>query len=195
MKEGQLKVFAGAKGTGKTSKCMEEFRDVESGIVYDFQNHWGKLKWYNGEGEEQEEEGCKLIRSVSELRVNEKLRVSPENFNINSFTSMIKHLKGFTFVFEEATGLFPGGVISQDLIMETLSCRHTGNNFYFVFHALHRVPPQLIEFINELYLFKTHDLEQNIRRKYNRIFDRWRHVQAMSESNPYYFEKLTPPLS
>lgn len=194
MNEGQLKVFAGRKGTGKTSLCMKEFSPIKSGIVYDFQNHWGELTYYN-EGEKITEPGCRLIRNPAEIKVGEKLRVSPENFNIHNFTAMIKHFKGFTFVFEEATGLFPDGRISQELIQETLSCRHTGNNFYFVFHSLHRVPPQLIEFINELYLFQTYDNEVAIKKKYSKIFDQWRKIQVMGESNPYYYEKIIPPIS
>ena len=191
---GELKVICGCTGSGKTSIAMKEFDPVKSGLVYDFQNHWGKLVFYDEKGEKIEKPGCKLIRSHTELS-KLRLRVSPENFDINSFIHIVKHLRGFTMVIEEATGLFPNGIISQDLIKLVLSKRHSKNDFIFVFHALNRIPPQFIEFINELYLFNTYDLWRNVRSKFPKIYDDWRRIQANAVTNKYYFEKLTPPLS
>lgn len=191
---GKLIIVAGHTGSGKTSHAMKIANDRKNLFVYDFQNHWGNTQFYDENGTEIKGNPCKLITKNTELSKT-RMRVSPVNFNIHQYTHIVKHLKGFTMVVEEATGLFPNGTISQELIQIVLSKRHTKNDFIFVFHALHRVPPQFIEFINELHLFSTYDQDKNIQAKFPKIYSKWREIQVVSESKPYHFETLLPPLS
>jgi hypothetical protein len=194
MIEGQLKIFCGATGSGKTMEAMKETLNYKCLLVYDFQNQWHTITQIdNGKEEIVSGAGCRLIRFFKELSKS-RLRVSPENFSINDYIHIMKHVKGFTFVMEESTGLFPGGRIPQELIKQALSKRHTGNNFIFVFHAINRIPIQLIEFIDELYLFRTNDLESKVKSKIPGTFDKWQNIRKEAEKNPFYFEKILPPL-
>lgn len=191
---GKLKVIAGTTGTGKTSVSMREFDLCKYGLVYDFQNQWHTLKYYDDNGNEIVKDGCKLVKTVSDLSKT-RMRLSPENFGIYEYIHIIKNLRGFTMVIEEATGLFPNGRIPQEFIKTILSKRHTQNDFILVFHALHRVPYQIFEFIDELYLFNTYDDENNIKKKFNKIYPEWRHVQEVAKDNKHYYKTLLPPLS
>lgn len=194
-KEGTLDIFCGRTRTGKTSEAMKRIADEKKVFCYDFQNHYENLTYFN-EGNKVTQEGLTLVRTMSDFdeQVNKnrngRLRVSPVDFDINKYLAISKVMRGYTMLIEEATGLFPNGRISQDMIEQVLSKRHTGNSFIFIFHSMHRVPPQMYEFIDSLYLFKTNDLEKNMKSKFPTMIENGTFRRIQNEKNPFYFEKL-----
>lgn len=194
MRQGKLKVVAGRTGTGKTSKVMEILSQEKSCFVYDFQKHYHELKWFDETGHIHQEEGLTLVNNINEFDKearggNLKLRVPP-SFGIYHYLAVANVMEGFTMAIEEATGLFPNGRIPNEMVEMILSKRHTGNDWILVFHNMHRVPIQLYEFIDELYLFKTNDVERNIKAKFPVLLENGIYSEIKNHLNPYYHRKL-----
>lgn len=76
--------------------------------------------------------------------------------NVNRFLSVSKKIRNTNIVFEDATGFFRGKQ-SKELMQQIVAKRHTGNNFIILFHSINRVPPELMEMANFVFLFKTID--------------------------------------
>jgi ABC-type dipeptide/oligopeptide/nickel transport system ATPase component len=162
-----LETIVGETGSGKSTLAKSIFSQQKFGIVYDFQNE------YN-------------VPIFDRNLRQPKFKLTPDQYKLDKFILFIKNSKNFCFCIEEATGLFRGNV-GTDFVQCVLSKRHTNNRFILVFHALHRIPPQIFEFTDRLYLFKTMDLPENVERKFPAIFQKWNEVQSKPR---YYHEKI-----
>ena len=91
-------------------------------------------------------------------------------------------------VFEEATGFFQGRLsLNVDRMM--LSARHSRNRYFFCFHTIQAVPPQIINMCNYAVLFKTGDQQYDvIRKKYPLLWQAW--VEVMDKRKPKYSKKI-----
>lgn len=109
--------------------------------------------------------------------------------NLKKFVSVCERLKSYNIVFEDSTG-FLRGKQSAHFMRLIIAKRHSGNNYFLIFHSLNRVPPELLELCNVLFLFKTNDYEDIVRRKFddNRIVDAMLTVQAAKK---YSFAKIS----
>lgn len=161
-----LKVITGETGTGKSTIAKEIVRQSPFCCVYDVQNEYDLPYW-----------------NIGEVPQN-KFRLNPRHFDIKDFIEIVSKSEGYTFVIEEATGIFKGSG-GKAFIREILSKRHTRNNFIIIFHALHRIPPDIYEFVDILIMFKTGDLEMNIENKYPHLIDKFRYLQSSNKKLNY----------
>lgn len=108
--------------------------------------------------------------------------------DMKKFVSVCERLKHYNVVFEDSTG-FLRGKQSADFMRLIIAKRHTNNNYFLIFHSLNRVPPELMELCNYLFLFKTNDYEDIVRRKFDddRIVNAMLSVQAAKK---YSFAKI-----
>lgn len=199
-KKGSVRVLAGMKGSGKTTLGMS-FISSKFGspntICYDPFNNFGQIEWVNESGGINKEKGLLLIKDENHLRASYKsgekrIRFAPPFWEVEDFINILRMSKNFHILLEESTGLFPNGRIPSRLIMECQGTRHTGNHVIFMFHSLNSVPPQIFTFIDELYLFRTGDLERNIKSKFPRLLSNgiYERVNAHPVEDHYY-ELLT----
>jgi hypothetical protein len=80
-------------------------------------------------------------------------------------------------IFEDATGEISGKVEKQ-LKRMVIAKRHTKNNFFFLFHSIEDVPPFLFRMVEIIILFKTGDLEENVKRKAPILLKPFKELQA-----------------
>jgi hypothetical protein len=113
-----------------------------------------------------------------------RFALSPRNSSLKAFFNLISSCEGYTFVLEEATGYFRNGKLPEEFVKEILSKRHSHNNFILVFHMLNSIPPELWGFTDVVILFKTEDLERNVKNKYPQIYPEWQRLQTSTTKHP-----------
>lgn len=161
-----LTLIIGETGSGKSTRAKDLIKIYPQVCVYDIQNEYG-LQPFSSKGN------------------NKKFQLPNNLYTFDDFVKFTKKLKGFCFVIEEATGVLRGSV-GKEFIQSILSKRHTQNRFILIFHALHRVPPQLYEFADYIFLHKTQDLEMNVKKKYPNLLPFYKELQTA----PKYSYKL-----
>ena len=78
----------------------------------------------------------------------------------------LENVKNSFVIIEEATiNLSPRSDFQPVTRLMTRK-RHDGNTIVLVFHSLYRVPPNLIHWIDEWYIFRTLDNTQKVRDKF-----------------------------
>lgn len=87
------------------------------------------------------------------------------DLNITRFVSVCGKLKNTNIVFEDATGFLQGRQ-SKEMSRLMAAKRHTGNNYFILFHSINRMPPEIMEMSNYIFLFKTNDNEDAIQKKF-----------------------------
>ena len=92
-------------------------------------------------------------------------RMRSVELDVKKYLEISKNLRGTNLVFEDATGFFRGRQ-SQELSRQLVKARHNRNNFIFLFHSINRVPPELMEMSNVVFLFKTVDNADYVERKF-----------------------------
>lgn len=160
-----LTVLAGETGTGKSTMAKEIVKQSPFVCVYDVQNEYD-LPYYKGGQPEN------------------RFKLSPRDYDISDFVNIAKNCNGYTFVIEEATGIFKGSV-GKGFIKEILSKRHSKNKFIIIFHSLHRIPPDLYEFIDFLIFFKTGDIRENIKSKFPHLIDKFDYLQTSNKTHNF----------
>jgi hypothetical protein len=85
--------------------------------------------------------------------------------DIKKFVEVVKNLKGYNVVIEDATG-FLRGRQSADFARLLVAKMHAKNNYFILFHSLNRVPPELMEMANFVALFKTNDNAEIVNKKF-----------------------------
>ena len=148
-----LTVVCGATGTGKSHFTKEFIKRYPLRCIYDIQNEYG-LKPFNAKNNNKQ-------FSV----IDDKL-----------FMDFTQKLRGYCFVLEECTAVLRGNV-QKKFVQSVLSKRHTHNRYVLIFHAMHRIPPQIWEFCDYLVLFKTNDLEKDVKSKYPQYLQDWKQIQ------------------
>lgn len=152
-----LTIIIGETGSGKSTLAKQIFKSVDHGIVYDVQNEYE----------------CQTYQQNKK-----KFKLSPTDTDTKKLMLYFENCKGYSFFVEECTALFRG-TIDKKFTNLILSKRHTKNNFFLIFHSLHRVPMQLMEFCDVLVMFKTNDVEDNIKKKYPKYFDSFKKLQTL----------------
>jgi ABC-type phosphate/phosphonate transport system ATPase subunit len=161
-----LYIIVGETGSGKTTLTKKLMSIYPQVCVYDIQNEYG-------------------LKPFSAKYNNEKFQLPNNKYTFEDFVTFTKRLKGYCFVIEEATGILRGSV-GKSFVQSILSKRHTQNRYILIFHSLHRVPMQLYEFADYIYLYKTQDLEMNIKKKYPNLLPFYKELQ----NAPKYSYKL-----
>ncbi len=158
-----LTVIIGETGSGKTYLAKRILQKYPLCCVYDVQNEYG-------------------LNGFEPNNNNKKFSLSPTIYSLKDYVTFSKKLKGFCFLIEEATGLFRGS-IGNDFNNAILSKRHTQNRYILIFHAIHRVPPQIMEYADYIYIFKTNDLDENVKKKFKgtEIYESFKKVKNMQK--------------
>lgn len=159
----------GGTGSGKSTllKKMMSQRSIGKIFIFDVQNEYEDIPPYKGE-------------------ILPKMRFI--GMNIEGFIDVVKKLpKGYWIFIEEATGFFRGRS-SKDFINIILSKRHIKQNFVLNFHTLHRIPIDIVEFTDIIYLRKTLDIEDNIKKKFPNILETWKSIKRSPD--PYEMRAL-----
>lgn len=171
-----LIINAGSTGTGKSTLIKRMLAQSSKFLIFDVQNEYDGIPIYNG-------------------KILPKMRFCKND--IIKFIDLVKRLdKGYNVFIEEATG-FIKGRSSLDFIKLVLSKRHLKINFILNFHSLHRVPLDLVEFTDIIYLRKTGDLEKNVKEKFPDILETWKKVKKSPnkyEVRALYLSNLTEHL-
>lgn len=157
-----LTVVVGATGTGKSHFTKEFIKKYPQRCIYDIQNE------YN-------------LKPFDARHNNKQFSVIDKKL----FMNFTQKLRGYCFVLEECTAVLRGNV-QTDFVQSVLSKRHTHNRFVLIFHAMHRIPPQIWEFTDYLILFKSNDLEKDIKKKYPEYFNDYKYLQ----NAPKYTKKI-----
>ena len=86
--------------------------------------------------------------------------------DIKKFITICDTLQNTNIVFEDATG-FLRGRQAPDMARLLVKKRHSGNNYFILFHSINRVPPELLEMSNFVILFKTNDNAVQVEKKFH----------------------------
>lgn len=86
--------------------------------------------------------------------------------NAEQFILNAKKIKNTNIVWEDATG-YVRGKQQKELIQLVQQRRHSFNNWIFLFHSINRIPPEIFEFSNYVFIFKTGDNLKAIEQKFN----------------------------
>lgn len=162
-----LTAIVGETGTGK-STIAKAFAKRESHVLaFDHQHEYG----------------------LPDLMESDKKRFAlfVGKYTVEDFLRVSSLVNGYTIIAEECTGLIDGRFFNSNngkkLIQLVLSKRHSGhnNNWVFIFHTLDAIPDALCGFIDYLYVFKTGDLERDVRSKFPQYLNDWKHQQTSNE--------------
>ena len=78
------------------------------------------------------------------------------DLDLKKFITNCEKLKNTNILIEDATG-FLRGRQSAEFSRLLVKKRHQQNNYIILFHSINRVPPEVMEMSNFIYLFKTND--------------------------------------
>lgn len=170
-----LTLIIGGTSSGKSPKVKELIKGDQC-LVYDYQNEYGETNKYGEKNTDPLPVGIDMPRC--------RIFCSPDEF-----LEVIKRRKNTIIVWEEATGFF-SGKIGQKLTQAVLSKAHTGNNFVFIFHAVQRVPKQIVEFTNNVILFKTGDQLEDIQKKIPKLLPHAIDLRRNSKQGKFHIIKL-----
>lgn len=142
---GFLTVIVGETGTGKSCIAKKMFKNAPSGCVLDVQ-------------EEYE------VTPLNELNAYApKFSLHPANYDMEEIVRIPELSKGFTFLYEESTGVidsdFFRSKLGKRLVKSIVAKRHSqrevggGNNFILIFHSTKSIPAQLWTFIDFMFIF------------------------------------------
>lgn len=92
-------------------------------------------------------------------------------------------------VFEEATGFFRGS-LSSNIDRMLVQKRHSRNRYFFLFHSIESVPPQIYRLSNYVVLFKTLDNAKNVERKYSRLLPYFLKLQKSPDHSKHIIKLI-----
>jgi GTPase SAR1 family protein len=137
-----LILFVGGAGQGKTSMVKKLIQDKNQ-YVFDINNEYQHLP--------------KDIPISSQMR--------NVDADIPRFVKNCSIIKNTNIVFEDATGFLQGRQ-SKGMSRLMAAKRHSNNNYMILFHSINRVPPEIMEMANYLFLYKTNDNPEQVQRKF-----------------------------
>ena len=129
-----LILMIGHTGQGKTTKATELIKNKRC-YIFDVNNEFKNLPIDTGAVYPQ-------MRNV--------------NLDLKYFVTTCEKLNNTNVLIEDATG-FLRGKQSDTFSRLLVKKRHQRNNYIILFHSINRVPPELMEMSNFIYLFKTND--------------------------------------
>lgn len=162
----------GMTGQGKSRLVREKL--LQGGkpcLVFDINNEYG---------------GKFPLSLPTDVRLP-RSRYASADMDMDTFLEVVRIKRGTNVVFEEATGFLQGNV-GQKLNKLMINKRHTENNYIFLFHALHFVPPAVLLMTNYIFLFKTNDDEADIKKRHARLLPHFQKVQRMPDKQPLFIE-------
>jgi hypothetical protein len=158
--KGNLYIIIGAKGQGK-STITKKMIEGKPQHIFDVNNEYTDL---TEDWEQSDKSRC--------------IDMDIKNF---VFLCQEKHINNRYIVVEDATGFFRGNVSSSTIQMLQGS-RHQKNNYILLFHSIRSVPKQLFDFCNVVVLYKTNDVQEEVKKKYPMLYAA--HCRVMK--NPKY---------
>ena len=101
----------------------------------------------------------------------------------DKFTEDMIHLKDKIFVAEDATFIFPHRGYDKRLVRAIVGKRHSGNVYFFLFHALQVIPTDVYMYSDEIWLLKTADKEDGLKDRYKgtNVIELWKEVEKLPE--------------
>lgn len=95
-------------------------------------------------------------------------------------------------LFGEATIFFSNRGRSDKVVNLLVRKRHTRNVIIFIFHSLRTVPAYIFEMTDHLYLKRTNDTPQRVKKAYDsdKLLEVFDIVQKNSTLDPYFTKKV-----
>jgi len=156
--------IVGSTGEGKSEVAKAMIAKTDNACVWDVQDEYGL---------------------PMDIRGNlKKFSLNPRKHSIDDFIELTHVCEGYTFVCEEMTGYFDNGKIPREFTQEIVAKRHSRNKFILIFHSLQDIPPKIWRFTDTLILFKTEDLEKDVRIKYPNLVGDWKRLQTSTNRQP-----------
>jgi hypothetical protein len=160
---------------GKSKFVTNYLKDTpqRGALVYDVNGYEYGDKW-----------GVNLSLDIKQKRCRYVGRDLPEvEDRYKTFMELVRGRQNTDVVFEEATG-YMAGRLQNKIVTMVIDRRHTGNNYIFMFHSIHSVPPSLLLHLSFIYLFKTEDEEDQVKAKSRKLVAPWKIMQSRPYGSP-----------
>jgi len=131
--------------------------------------------------------GSAIVYDVNNEYYQSEKYTLPE---VDEFINYVENKHNSLIVFEEATAFFKHGNRFNTLEKMLIRKRHNKQYFIFVFHALHKVPADILDYIDTFVLFKTNENAELIRNKFKsdkRVLEAYNEVK---NSPDFHYKKI-----
>jgi hypothetical protein len=105
-------------------------------------------------------------------------------YDFDKFLSETQTRTYKVFVFEEATGFIGINSPKLNLTNMLIRLRHKNNSVIFIFHSLRSIPIQIFDFVDKLFVFKTNDRPDLIKKKYADVLNS-SDIEKIKNLKPY----------
>lgn len=166
-----LVLIIGMTNEGKSYFTKQYLSKARRVLAFDVNNEYCEGTGKGNKGSEELGTCYPLIGLDDEIPDKARFYGKPQDF-----LALSKEVTNTHVVFEEATGFFKGR-ISQDMTEQIIGKAHTGNQYIFLFHSIQRTPKELFELANYCVLFRTGDIEDDVKRKAPRILPAFKKLQ------------------
>ncbi len=143
---GKLIIICAMTGQGKTTFVKNALARVTNKLVFDINNEYQDLPLDN------------------ELTASRYIEG-----DYREFVDIAANKRNTAVVFEDATGFFSGRV-GQETSRMIVQKRHSGNDYYFLFHSIQRIPKAIYELANFVILFKTNDEFDTVKKRFAKLY-------------------------
>lgn len=158
---------------GKSYFVKQMLTKAEKVLVFDVNNEYCKGHGKGNIGS-MELGTCYPLITKEEAEIPKKARFYGK---YQDFLEIAKDVTNTYIVFEEATGFFKGR-ISEGMTEQIIGKAHNNNHFIFLFHSIQRTPKELFELANYVVLFKTGDIESDVKKKVPRLLPAFNKLQG-----------------
>lgn len=156
-------LFVGQTGTGKSTLAKKVISQITKGnsgsvMVYDINNEHGN-EGYN--------------------------TFDPREFKINEFLQIVKNNTKKVVFIDEATIFFSSRSYSPILTELLTLKRHSQNVYILIFHSIRKIPPEIMDLCNYIYLLPTNDRLDLVEKKFESFPEL---VEAFRDKKPQQFK-------
>lgn len=174
---GNVYLIIGAAGSGKSPFVKKMIGVNKRCCIFDVRDEYGNRTKYAGQQPLNIPTNTALMRSRYVGR------------EMNQFIDICDKKRDTICVFEEATMFFEGKTWAKMRMILT-DRFHTRNTYCLLFHSINSVPPRMMELTNYVVLFKTNDEEVNVKRKFSKILEHFKHLQIQKQGESLIIEML-----